>query len=359
MRPGGSGSSNGRDGTGLQTITDWSGASHFEKNFYQEHPAVTARTAEQVAAFRASKQIVVTGREPPKPCQTFEEGSFPDYILNVVEKEYGLQAAPTPVQSQGWPVALSGRDCINVAETGSGKTLAFMLPAIVHINAQAYLQPGDGPIALMMAPTRELALQIHEVGLKYGQSSNIKLTCVYGGAPKGPQASELRRGVEIVVATPGRLIDFLESGTTNLRRVTYLVMDEADRMLDMGFEPQIRKIVSQIRPDRQTLMFTATWPKEVESIARDFMRNDTVRTQIGSSSLKAVKTVKQTVEVCEDYDKPRKLQRIMERIVDKDGSKIIIFTETKKNAGAHTHTHTHTHIHTNLQANCARKFCEN
>jgi ATP-dependent RNA helicase DDX5/DBP2 len=98
VRPGASGSSNGRDGTGLQTITDWSGASHFEKNFYQEHPAVTARTAEQVAAFRASKQIVVTGREPPKPCQTFEEGSFPDYILNVVEKEYGLQAAPTPVQ---------------------------------------------------------------------------------------------------------------------------------------------------------------------------------------------------------------------------------------------------------------------
>jgi len=223
------GSSGGGSGASLQAISDWSGASHFEKNFYQEHPAVTARADADIAAFRASKQIVVTGRDPPKPCQTFEEGSFPDYILNVVEKEYGLQAAPTPVQAQAWPVALSGRDCINVAETGSGKTLAFMLPAIVHINAQPYLQPGDGPIALMMAPTRELALQIHEVGMKYGQSSNIKLTCVYGGAPKGPQAGELRRGVEIVVATPGRLIDFLESRTTNLRRVTYLVMDEADR----------------------------------------------------------------------------------------------------------------------------------
>ena len=135
MRPGGSGSSNGRDGTGLQTITDWSGASHFEKNFYQEHPAVTARTAEQVAAFRASKQIVVTGREPPKPCQTFEEGSFPDYILNVVEKEYGLQAAPTPVQCQAWPVVREERDWIDVAETGSGKKVAFMLSVIVHINA--------------------------------------------------------------------------------------------------------------------------------------------------------------------------------------------------------------------------------
>ena len=229
MREGGGRGGGAGAGGSLHAITDWSGASHFEKNFYQEHPAVTARSAEEVSTFRATKQITVTGRDPPKPCQTFEEGSFPDYILSVVEKEYGLQAAPTPVQAQAWPVALSGRDCINVAETGSGKTLAFMLPAIVHINAQPYLQPGDGPIALMMAPTRELALQIHEVGMKYGQSSNIKLTCVYGGAPKGPQAGELRRGVEIIVATPGRLIDFLESGTTNLRRVTYLVMDEADR----------------------------------------------------------------------------------------------------------------------------------
>uniref|UniRef100_A0A7S0U9N0 RNA helicase n=1 Tax=Hemiselmis andersenii TaxID=464988 RepID=A0A7S0U9N0_HEMAN len=289
-------------------------------------------TQDEVEQIRKDKQIVVMGSDPPKPVRTFEEGSFPDYILDVVEKEYGLQATPTPVQAQAWPVCLSGRDCVNVAETGSGKTLAFMLPAIVHINAQPYLQPGDGPIALMLAPTRELALQSHEVGLKYGQSSNIKLTCVYGGAPKSSQAGDLRRGVEIVIATPGRLIDFLESRTTNLRRVTYLVMDEADRMLDMGFEPQIRKIVGQIRPDRQTLMFTATWPKEVESIARDFMQHDVVRTQVGSQSLKAVKTVVQHVEVCEDATKPRALQRILQQVVDRSGSKVIIFTETKRNA---------------------------
>eukprot|EP00285_Hemiselmis_virescens_P002718 CAMPEP_0173412854 /NCGR_PEP_ID=MMETSP1356-20130122/80483_1 /TAXON_ID=77927 ORGANISM="Hemiselmis virescens, Strain PCC157" /NCGR_SAMPLE_ID=MMETSP1356 /ASSEMBLY_ACC=CAM_ASM_000847 /LENGTH=340 /DNA_ID=CAMNT_0014374795 /DNA_START=19 /DNA_END=1038 /DNA_ORIENTATION=+ len=289
-------------------------------------------TDEEVEKVRSERQITVTGSNVPKPVRTFEEGSFPDYILEVVEKEYGLQATPTPVQSQAWPVCLSGRDCVNVAETGSGKTLAFMLPAIVHINAQPYLQPGDGPIALMLAPTRELAIQSHEVGLKYGQSSNIKLTCVYGGAPKNTQAGDLRRGVEIVIATPGRLIDFLESKTTNLRRVTYLVLDEADRMLDMGFEPQIRKIVGQIRPDRQTLMFTATWPKEVESIARDFMQHEVVRTQVGSSALKAVKTVLQHVEVCEDANKPRALQRILNQIIDKSGSKIIIFTETKKNA---------------------------
>ncbi|EKX30867.1 hypothetical protein GUITHDRAFT_83612, partial [Guillardia theta CCMP2712] len=303
---------------------DWANQSlsHFEKNFYQEHPAVTALTREEVDDFRREKQIQVSGRDCPKPCRTFEEGSFPDYILSVVEREYGPNAKPTPVQAQAWPVALSGRDCINIAETGSGKTLAFLLPAIVHINAQPYLKPGDGPIVLILAPTRELALQIHEARNLYGHSSNIKLSCVYGGAPKGAQASELRRGVEIIIATPGRLIDFLESRTTNLRRVTYL--------------PQIRKIVGQIRPERQTLMFTATWPREVENIARDFMQNETVRTVIGSQSLKAVKTVKQFVEVCEDVEKPRKLQRIMERIVDKEGSKIIIFTETKRNADSLT-----------------------
>lgn len=119
---------------------------------------------------------------------------------------------------------------------------------------QPYLNPGDGPIVLVLAPTRELAVQIKGECDKFGSSSSIKNTCVYGGVPKRQQIGDLQRGVEIVIATPGRLIDHLESGVMNLRRVTYLVLDEADRMLDMGFEPQLRKIVSQIRPDRQTLM---------------------------------------------------------------------------------------------------------
>lgn len=146
------------------------------------------------------------------------------------------------------------------------------------------MAPGDGPIALVLAPTRELAVQIQQECTKFGlahthlgsehttdptcrSNSRIRNTAIYGGAPKGPQIRDLQRGVEIVIATPGRLIDMLESQKTNLRRVTYLVMDEADRMLDMGFEPQIRKIVSQIRPDRQTLMFSATWPKDVQKLA--------------------------------------------------------------------------------------------
>jgi len=122
-----------------------------------------------------------------------------------------------------------------------------MLPAILHINNQPRLLRYDGPIVLILAPTRELAQQIQQVAVSFGTSTFVRNTCVFGGAPKGPQADDLERGVEIVIATPGRLIDFLERSTTNLKRCTYLVLDEADRMLDMGFEPQIRKIIEQIR----------------------------------------------------------------------------------------------------------------
>lgn len=125
--------------------------------------------------------------------------------------------------------------------------LQYILPAVVHINYQPRIVRGDGPIALVLAPTRELAQQIQQVATEFGSSTYVRNTCVFGGAPKGSQARDLERGVEIVIATPGRLIDFLERGTTNLRRCTYLVLDEADRMLDMGFEPQIRKIIEQIR----------------------------------------------------------------------------------------------------------------
>lgn len=133
---------------------------------------------------------------------------------------------------------------IGIAQTGSGKTLAFVLPAILHINDQPRLQRGDGPIALVLSPTRELAMQTAQECLRFGRSSRIYHTCVYGGVSKIYQRRDLERGVHIVIATPGRLLDFLEMGVTNLRRVTFLVLDEADRMLDMGFEPQIKKILS-------------------------------------------------------------------------------------------------------------------
>merc|ERR1719158_2220339 len=195
-------------------------------------------TEQEADRIRQSKNItIVAGEDVPKPVRTFEEASFPDYVLDEITRA-GFRE-PTPIQVQGWPIALSGRDMIGIAATGSGKTLGFLLPSIVHINAQPPLQRGDGPIVLVLAPTRELAVQIKGEADKFGASSRIRNTCVYGGAPRGQQARDLRDGVEIAIATPGRLIDFLESGTTNLKRVTALILDEADRMLDMGFEPQI------------------------------------------------------------------------------------------------------------------------
>jgi ATP-dependent RNA helicase DDX5/DBP2 len=147
----------------------------------------------------------------------------------------------------------------------------YLYTYALTLFTQQYLKPGEGPIVLVLAPTRELAVQIKEECDKFGASSEIKNTVVYGGVPKSQQVRHLRSGVEIVIATPGRLIDHLEQGNTNLKRVTYLVLDEADRMLDMGFEPQLRKICSQIRPDRQVLMWSATWPKEVQNLARDYL----------------------------------------------------------------------------------------
>lgn len=193
---------------------------------------------------------------------------------------------------------------------------------------QQYLKPGDGPIVLVLAPTRELAVQIKEECDKFGASSQIKNTVVYGGVPKSRQVRELHHGVEIVIATPGRLIDHLEQGNTNLKRVTYLVMDEADRMLDMGFEPQLRKIASQIRPDRQVLMWSATWPREVQQLANDYL-HDFYQVTVGSLDLTGNKDVTQLIDVCSDQDKYRNLLRYLrEYLTPKD--RVLVFVETKK-----------------------------
>ncbi|CAJ0745770.1 4608_t:CDS:2 [Entrophospora sp. SA101] len=252
----------------------------FEKNFYREHSNISLRSETEVDEYRRKHEMKVFGKNIPKPVETFDEANF---------------------------------------------------PAIVHINAQPFLEPGDGPIVLILAPTRELAIQIQQECTKFGRSSRIKNTCVYGGVPKGPQARELSAGVEVCIATPGRLIDMLETRKTNLRRVTYLVLDEADRMLDMGFEPQIRKIVDQIRPDRQTLMWSATWPKEVKRLADDYL-NDFIQVNIGSMDLSASHNITQTVEVCSEYEKCAKLVKHLEFIIDQKDNKTLIFTGTKRTA---------------------------
>ena len=324
------------NGEGLKAVV-WSevNLTPFKKNFYEPCKAVAERSQTDVQGFLSTNEITLKGDSIPMPSLNFTEGGFPDYVLSIFEK-MGFDK-PTAIQAQGWPIALSGRDLVGVAQTGSGKTLAYMLPAVVHINNQPRLERGDGPIALVLAPTRELAQQIQQVAIDFGSSTRVRNTCIFGGAPKQPQARDLERGVEIVIATPGRLIDFLERGTTNLRRCTYLVLDEADRMLDMGFEPQIRKIMQQIRPDRQVLMWSATWPKEVRNLAEEFLK-DYVHINIGSLTLSANHNILQIVDVCDEAEKDIKLVKLLGEIAAETETKTIIFVETKKRVDEITRT---------------------
>lgn len=311
----------------VKPVWDLGNLEPIEKDFYKPHVDVEGRSEEAVEMFRSTKEITVSGNNVPRPNQVFDEGNFPDHVMTIVKEQGFIE--PTGIQAQGWPIALSGRDMVGIASTGSGKTLAYMLPAAVHIVHQQRIQRGDGPIALILAPTRELAQQIQSVAQAYNAHGTIRNTCLFGGSPKGPQARDLERGVEIVIATPGRLIDFLERGTTNLRRCTYLVLDEADRMLDMGFEPQIRKIIEQIRPDRQVLMWSATWPKEIQALAEDFL-TDYVKVNIGSLNLSANNNIKQIIEVCEEHEKEGKLTHLLKEIASERDNKVIVFVETKK-----------------------------
>uniref|UniRef100_A0A0D9UXC7 RNA helicase n=1 Tax=Leersia perrieri TaxID=77586 RepID=A0A0D9UXC7_9ORYZ len=236
-------------------------------------------------------------------------------------------SSPTPIQAQSWPIALKGRDIVAVAKTGSGKTLGYLIPGFILLKRLQH-NSRDGPTVLVLSPTRELATQIQDEAIKFGRSSRISSACLYGGAPKGPQLRELERGADIVVATPGRLNDILEMRRVSLHQVSYLVLDEADRMLDMGFEPQIRKIVRQVQPKRQTLMFTATWPKEVRKIASDLLANP-VQVNIGNTDqLVANKSITQYVDVITPPEKSRRLDQILRS--QEPGSKIIIFCSTKR-----------------------------
>lgn len=299
----------------------------FRKNFYNPPETVLSRTPAEVESYLNKNEITIKGTNVPAPSILFQENGFPSYVTDEINKQGFTR--PTSIQAQSWPIAMSGRDLVGIAQTGSGKTLAYTLPAVIHINNQPRLQRGDGPIALILAPTRELAQQIQQVATDFGSCTQVNNTCIFGGAPKGPQVRDLERGMEIVIATPGRLIDFLERGVTNLRRCTYLVLDEADRMLDMGFEPQIRKIIEQIRPDRQVLMWSATWPKEVKQLAEEFLDNY-IQINIGSLNLSANHNILQIVDVCEEYEKEAKLMKLLTEIASENETKTIIFVETKR-----------------------------
>ncbi|KAH8365825.1 hypothetical protein KR093_005206 [Drosophila rubida] len=246
----------------------------FERNFYTPHPDIAQLDEQQVRELRRTLGVKVSGASPPHPVSSFGHFGFDEPLLKSVRKAEYTQ--PTPIQAQAVPAALSGRDIIGIAKTGSGKTAAFIWPLLTHLMDQRELRPGDGPIGLILAPTRELSLQIYNEAKKFGKVYNINVVCCYGGGSKWEQSKALEQGCEIVVATPGRMIDMVKLKATNLRRVTFLVLDEADRMFHMGFEPQVRSICNHVRPDRQTLLFSATFKKRIERLARDIL-TDPVR----------------------------------------------------------------------------------
>ncbi|RID73406.1 hypothetical protein BRARA_B00559 [Brassica rapa] len=276
-------------------------------------------------AYCRRHEITVTGGQVPPPLMSFEATGFPPELLREL---YGAGfSAPSPIQAQSWPVAMQNRDIVAVAKTGSGKTLGYLIPGFMHLQ-RVRNDSRMGPTILVLSPTRELATQIQAEALKFGKSSRISCACLYGGAPKGPQLKEIERGVDIVIATPGRLNDILEMKRISLHQVSYLVLDEADRMLDMGFEPQIRKIVNEVPTKRQTLMYTATWPKEVRKIASDLLSSP-AQVNIGNvDELVANKSITQTIEVIPPMEKQRRLEQILRS--QEPGSKIIIFCSTKR-----------------------------
>uniref|UniRef100_A0A914Q931 Probable ATP-dependent RNA helicase DDX46 n=1 Tax=Panagrolaimus davidi TaxID=227884 RepID=A0A914Q931_9BILA len=238
---------------------------------------------------------------------------------------------PTPIQSQAIPAILSGRDVIGIAKTGSGKTLAFLLPMFRHILDQDPLDDMDGPIALIMSPTRELALQTWREAKKFATPMNLEVVCVYGGVGISEQIADLKKGAEIVVCTPGRMIDMLIANNgrvTNLRRITYLVLDEADRMFDMGFEPQVMKIINNIRPDRQTVMFSATFPKTMEALARKVL-DKPVEIQVGGRSV-VCKDIEQHAMILSEEQKYFKLLELLGLFWER-GS-VIVFVEKQEKA---------------------------
>ncbi|OMO63998.1 hypothetical protein CCACVL1_22119 [Corchorus capsularis] len=250
----------------------------FNKDFYEEKDSISGMSEQEVAEYRKSLAIRVSGFDVPRPVKTFEDCGFATELSRAIAKQ-GYEK-PTTIQCQALPIVLSGRDIIGIAKTGSGKTAAFVLPMIVHIMDQPELQKEEGPIGVICAPTRELAHQIFLETKKFAKPYGIRTSAVYGGMSKLDQFKELKAGCEIVVATPGRLIDLLKMKALTMMRATYLVLDEADRMFDLGFEPQIRSIVGQIRPDRQTLLFSATMPRKVEKLAREILA-DPVRVTVG------------------------------------------------------------------------------
>ncbi|KAJ7977676.1 DEAD-box ATP-dependent RNA helicase [Quillaja saponaria] len=298
----------------------------FNKDFYEEKPSISGMSEQDIAEYRKSLAIRVSGFDVPRPIKTFEDCGFSPQLMNSIKKQ-GYEK-PTSIQCQALPIVLSGRDVIGIAKTGSGKTAAFVLPIIVHIMDQPELEKEEGPIGVICAPTRELAHQIYLEAKKFAKSHGIRVSAVYGGMSKLEQFKELKAGCEIVVATPGRLIDMLKMKALTMLRATYLVLDEADRMFDLGFEPQIRSIVGQLRPDRQTLLFSATMPHRVEKLAREIL-TDPIRVTVGEVGM-ANEDITQVVQVIPSDSE--KLSWLLEKLPGMiDEGDVLVFSSKKAN----------------------------
>ncbi|CAJ1353012.1 unnamed protein product [Effrenium voratum] len=282
-------------------------------NLEAAHPVIGKRSAQEADEYRRAHGIIVQtvrGRPAPKPFQTFQETSFPDFVEEVAMELFSTEAAgalPFAVQAQAWPCALSGADLIAIAPTGSGKTLAFLLPALVHIMAQPPLLAGEGPIALILEPTRELAMQTHSVAQQFCSRTRgedrLRAGVVFGGIAAEMQTPAEREPdfgcwPEVLVATPGRLFELISMKRwISAKRISYVVLDEADHLLSPGtWLIQIKELLKWIRPDRQLLLFSATWPHDAERAASDLCGEELVRIRVNP----AVPSIPQEVKLFPD-----------------------------------------------------------
>lgn len=308
-----------------------------ERTGYSQASALTALPQSQIDQFLEENVIKITDSST-EPQQQFRPMISFDYLPPCNEGLYApLKSfpAPSPIQAATWPLLFAGRDVIGIAETGSGKTLGFGLPCLKKLLDSKKSKKPYHPAAVIISPTRELAMQIYDQLVKFSHVANAEVTCIFGGVGKDEQRVALKTA-SIVVATPGRLKDLQNDESVSLSKVKYLVLDEADRMLDKGFEQDIKDIIQPMPVSRrQTVMFTATWPKSVQDLAATFM-NTPVTVTVGgdpSADPRANTRIKQEVEVLDGREKENRLIQLLNRSQrGQSPEKVLVFCLYKKEA---------------------------
>lgn len=262
---------------------------------------------------------------------TFQELNIIEPILKALkEKEYFI---PTPIQAESIPVLLQGKDILGSAQTGTGKTAAFAIPMLQNLHIEKQKSQSRRSIkALILAPTRELALQIHDNFIEYGKNLNIRTTVIFGGVPQSRQVKILNQGVDILVATPGRLLDLIQQRKLTLENVSYLVLDEADKMLDMGFVKDVKRIVAMVKRERQTMFFSATMPKAIMNFADEILHKP-VRVMI-TPEAETIDIIKQSVIFVE---KKKKTKLLVKLLKNNELKSVLVFSRTKHGANKIVH----------------------